>query len=128
MKTFQQRPGIGHVASIPAYSGGRGANHNLYLDESLPVGASLSRRSFRLRARAWSGRAGERRSVPVAGVQYAGAVGRFRIDDASALIHAARLDAELTQAQLAQRAGLSQSILVQLVGLVRCPMSCSRGY
>lgn len=114
MKTFQQRPGIGHVASIPAYSGGRGANHNPYLDESLPVGTSLSRRSFRLRARAWSGRAGERRSVPVAGVQYAGAVGRFRIDDASALIHAARLDAELTQAQLAQRAGLSQSILVQL--------------
>ena len=78
------------------------------------MGTSLSRRSFRLRARAWSGRAGERRSVPVAGVQYAGAVGRFRIDDASALIHAARLDAELTQAQLAQRAGLSQSILVQL--------------
>ena len=41
-------------------------------------------------------------------------MGRFRTDDAPALISAARLDAGLSRVQLAQRAGLSESVLTQV--------------
>ena len=41
-------------------------------------------------------------------------MGRFRCDDAPALIRAARADAGLTQLELARRAGLRQSSLAQM--------------
>ena len=41
-------------------------------------------------------------------------MGRFRTDDAPALIRAARLDAGLSRVQLAQRAGLNESVLTQV--------------
>ncbi|WP_167148120.1 XRE family transcriptional regulator [Actinomyces sp. ZJ308] len=41
-------------------------------------------------------------------------MGRFRTDDAPALIRAARLDAGLTQTQLAHRAGLRPPSLMQM--------------
>ena len=47
-------------------------------------------------------------------VPYADLMGRFRTDDAPALISAARLDAGLSRVQLAQRAGLSESVLTQV--------------
>ena len=47
-------------------------------------------------------------------VPYADLMGRFRTDDAPALIRAARLDAGLSRVQLAQRAGLSESLLTQV--------------
>lgn len=47
-------------------------------------------------------------------VPYADLMGRFRTDDAPALIRAARLDAGLSRVQLAQRAGLSESVLTQV--------------
>ena len=47
---------------------------------------------------------------------YADLMGRFRTDDAPALIRAARLDAGLSRVQLAQRAGLNEneSVLTQV--------------
>ena len=47
-------------------------------------------------------------------VPYADLMGRFRTDDAPALIRAARLDAGLSRAQLAQRAGLNESVVMQV--------------
>ncbi len=47
-------------------------------------------------------------------VPYADLMGRFRTDDAPALIRAARLDAGLSRVQLAQRAGLNESVLTQV--------------
>lgn len=47
-------------------------------------------------------------------VPYADLMGRFRTDDAPALIRAARLDAGLSRVQLAQRAGLNESVLTQM--------------
>ena len=47
-------------------------------------------------------------------VPYADHMGRFRTDDAPELIRAARLDAGLSRVQLAQRAGLSESVLTQV--------------
>ena len=47
-------------------------------------------------------------------VPYADLMGRFRTDDAPALISAARLDAGLSRVQLAQRAGLNESVLTQV--------------
>ena len=47
-------------------------------------------------------------------VPYADLMGRFRTDDAPALIRAARLDAGLSRVQSAQRAGLSESVLTQV--------------
>ena len=47
-------------------------------------------------------------------VPYADLMGRFRTDDAPALIRAARLDAGLSRVHLAQRAGLSESVLTQV--------------
>ena len=41
-------------------------------------------------------------------------MGRFRTDDAPALIRAARLDAGLSRVQLAQRAGLNELVLTQV--------------
>ena len=47
-------------------------------------------------------------------VPYADLMGRFRTDDAAALIRAARLDAGLSRVQLAQRVGLNESVLMQV--------------
>ena len=47
-------------------------------------------------------------------VPYVDLMGRFRTDDAPALIRAARLDAGLSRVQLAQRAGLNESVLTQV--------------
>ena len=50
----------------------------------------------------------------VAVVLYRGCIGRFRVEEAPVLVRAARVDAGLTQAELAGRVGIAQSSLAQI--------------
>lgn len=50
----------------------------------------------------------------MAALLYDGAVGRFRVEDAPALVRAARIDAGLMQAELAGRAGVVQPSISQI--------------
>lgn len=88
------------------------------------VGSPLSVRSFLSHPTARVGHLGTTAGpglVPTddhftnsARVHYHGGMSRFRRDDAPSLVRAARQDASLTQAELAEMTGMSQSTLAQI--------------